>query len=300
MHPAPTLDDSDTRGSSSIALSLEAPDGYRLAADLVAPAEPPRAAVLIAPAMGVPRRYYAAFARFLASRGVASLALDYRGIGGSRATPLRALRATLTDWAELDLTAGADALARRFPHVPLRFVGHSVGGQLMGFVPDAPFDAAIFVGSQSGYWKHWDGAARAGMAVMWHAAIPSLVGALGYLPGRALGGGEDVPAGVARQWARWGRDPDYLGVSARELDGAWFGRWNGRLRSYAIADDGYAPERSVRALAAMYPRADREVRVVRPRDVGASRIGHFGFFRASFEPTLWTEAADFLVEPAPR
>lgn len=293
MLAAPTLDPGSV---PTRALSLTAPDGRAIAADLVAP-DDPRAAVLIAPAMGVPRGYYARFARFLGSRGLAALTLDYRGVGGSREGSVRDVRASLLDWAELDLVAGTEALTKRYGTLPMRFVGHSVGGQLMGFVPDVPFDAAVMVASQSGYWRHWDGAARAGMAVLWHAAIPAFVGTLGYLPGIALGGGEDLPAGVAKQWARWGRHPEYLGVSAREKGGAWFARWNGRLRAYAIADDAYAPERSVRALVAMYPAADREVRVVAPRDVGASKIGHFGFFRPALERTLWPEVASFLAEP---
>lgn len=280
---------------SSSVITLQAPDGVSLTGDLVLPPGPPCAAVVIAPAMGVRRRYYAAFARFLARRHqLASLTIDYRGIGDSRGAALRRTRASLTDWGELDLAAATDELARRFGGLPLRFVGHSVGGQLMGFVPDAPFERALFVGSQSGHWRHWDGARRAGMALLWHAVIPASTFALGYLPGRALGGGEDVPGGVARQWARWGRHPDYLGVSAREREGAWFGAWRGTLRTYAIADDAYAPERAVRALAEMYSGAAREVRVIAPRDIGARAIGHFGFFRERFEPTLWEDAAGFL------
>ena len=26
---------------------------------------------------------------------------------------------------------------------------------------------------------------------------------------------------------------------------------------------------------------------IAPRDIGVESIGHFGFFRAAFEPTLW-------------
>lgn len=308
--PAPTLEDRSQRQASQprpparaaegprpLELVLSAPDGVAVAADLVVPERPPRAAVLIAPAMGVQRRYYRAFAQHLAARHeLAALTIDYRGIGGSRLAHGRGAQVALTDWGELDLAAGCDELARRFGGLPVRYVGHSVGGQLMGFVPDAPFDRALFVGSQSGYWKHWDGPRRAGMALLWHAGIPAAVATLGFLPGAMLGGGEDVPGGVARQWARWGRDPGYLAVSARERDGAWFGLWRGQLRAYAIADDGYAPERAVRALVDVYRGAEREVRVVAPREVGATQIGHFGFFRKRFEETLWEDAARYLSE----
>jgi len=31
-----------------------------------------------------------------------------------------------------------------------------------------------------------------------------------------------------------------------------------------------------------------------PRELGAERIGHFGFFREQFRDTLWRDAADWL------
>ena len=61
-------------------ITVLADDGARLDADLVAPAAPRRAA-LLAPALGVPRRFYRPFAEFLAAEGVAVLAVDYRGVG---------------------------------------------------------------------------------------------------------------------------------------------------------------------------------------------------------------------------
>jgi predicted alpha/beta hydrolase len=76
--------------------------------------------------------------------------------------------------------------------------------------------------------------------------------------------------------------------------GASFTRWQGRLLSLAIADDGYAPPRSIEALGQMYRAATVRVREVAPREVGAKAIGHFGFFRRRFEPSLWTMATDHL------
>src|SRR5512142_76942 len=102
-------------------LAIPARDGFPLAADLFLPAGEPRAAALLAPAMGVPRAFYAAFAGHLAEQGIAALTVDYRGIGGSRegAGTLRGFRAALHDWAELDLAGALDALASRAPGAPL-------------------------------------------------------------------------------------------------------------------------------------------------------------------------------------
>jgi len=231
---------------------LRAADGYALAADVFHPAGPPRAAALVAPAMGVRRGFYAPLARYLAEAGVVALSLDYRGMGESRPASLRGFPARLRDWGEQDLAAGVTELSRRAPGAPLLWVGHSVGGQLLGLLPEAPVRAAVFLGSQSGWPGHWRGAGRAVMATVWWAFIPASTAVAGYLPMRALGQGEDVPAGVAREWASWGRHRRYIGRYADAAGGLGFARYAGPIRSYAFSDDAYAPLAGCAGLLALY------------------------------------------------
>jgi predicted alpha/beta hydrolase len=270
-------------------------DQAGITGDLFHPSCPPRAAVLVAPAMGVQRRYYAPFASFLAREGMAVLTIDYRGIGQSRdAAPRPALR----DWGEQDLPGALDLLASRFPGVPILWVGHSVGGQLLGIAGDGRIAAALLVGAQSGHWRFWSGAGRLKILALWYGIIPLAVRLLGRLPAAVLGGGEDVPAGVAREWAEWGRNRDYVLSFSRPRGGLAFATLSAPLLSYVAADDHYAPAASVEALLGYFTAAPSELRVVRPEDVGARSIGHFGFFRDRFEATLWRDAADWLARAA--
>ncbi|MCK6549937.1 alpha/beta hydrolase [Myxococcota bacterium] len=279
-------------------ITVVAPDGYPLAADLWLPPDgrAPHAAVVVGGALAVHRRFYGPFAAFLARSGLAALTFDYRGIGGSRGLgSLRGDRARLRDWGELDLTAAFAELARRAPGVPMHYVAHSVGGQVFGLVRDPPVVRAAFVASQSGHWRHWDGLARVGMFGVWHAVIPAFTLVTGRLPMSAVGRGEDVPPGVAREWATWGRDREYVLSYAKGLDGIAFHAWSGALRSYAISDDRSAPPRSIEALLPMYRAATKELVVWRPADAGVDVIGHFGPFVRRFEATLWAELRDWLV-----
>ncbi len=266
-------------------------DGLELAGDLFLPAGPPRAAVLIAPAMGVARGFYGAFASFLAREGMAALTLDYRGIGGSRDG---AIRPALRDWGEQDLPGGLDLLAMRFPGAPLLWVGHSVGGQLLGIADRGRIAAALLVGAQSGAWRLWPGAGRWQLLALWYGIIPLLVPVLGRLPSAVFGGGEDVPGGVAREWAEWGRARDYVLSYARPRGGLGFATISAPILSYAVSDDHLAPLPAVEALLGYYAAARRELRIVRPANLGTRSIGHFGFFRSRFEPSLWRDAADWL------
>ncbi|MGC3996748.1 MAG: alpha/beta fold hydrolase [Anaeromyxobacter sp.] len=280
-------------------LELAARDGYRLAATLHDPGQPPDGAVLIAPAMGVPRRHYQPFAAHLARSGLAALTVDVRGIGGSAPERLRGFPATLHGWGEQDLGGALDHLEARYPGVPLLWVGHSAGGQLLGLVESPRVAAALLVAAQSGHWRLWpDLRSRLLMAGLWWLVIPLLVPVLGRLPLRLLGGGEDVPAGVALEWARWGRDRRYILAHAGPRGGMGFAQHRGPLRSYAVSDDAYAPPATVEALAALFQEARVEVRHVTPQEAGVERIGHFGFFRPRFEPTLWAEAVAWLRHAA--
>lgn len=284
--------------STAEALSLKAADGRALAADFFAPAGRLRGAVLIAGAMGVPRRFYAAFASDLAAHGLAVLTLDYRGFGGSALTPLRRDSACISDWIDRDLPAAIDALAARAPGAPLFWIGHSVGGQLFGFMDTSRFAAALLVASQSGHWTLWDKPHwQRRMWLLGHLLLPGLALALGRVPGKLLGGG-DLPAGVARQWASWIRDPEYLGRLARTRDWADFARYAGPLRVVTIADDDYAPPRAGAALLGYFQKAQGERVVVAPADVGAQRIGHFDGFRAPFRDTLWPQWRAWLLAQA--
>lgn len=266
-------------------VTLIAEDGYRLGATLF---DGGRAPVLVLSATGVPQSFYAKFAAFLAERGFRALTFDYRGIGRSLHGDLRKLRARMSDWARLDAAAGFDFLKGKV-HV----IGHSFGGQAIGLLPEPERVAsALVVGSQSGYWRHWPALGRAWMWPVTHFALPALSRLHGYFPASRLGFGEDLPAGVAIEWASWCRHPRYLvgalGVEAR------YARLHAPLRAYAISDDPFAPPCAVAALLELYPNAPAEVRRLRPEELGTRSVGHFGFFREAFRDSLWREAADWL------
>lgn len=273
-------------------VEFPARDGYALAGMLFRPDTHNGRAVLVNPAVGVKQQFYSSFAAYLAERGFVVLTYDYRGIGASRREPLKGMTTRIRDWARLDAAAALDQLEQAAPGARLLAVCHSFGGNGLGIVPGIErYRAALFVGVQSGYWRHWRGVGRAGMWLLTHALLPALSRSLGYFPSRLFGQGEDLPAGVAIEWASWCRDPRY---AAGAVDDEGYARFSARIRSYWIADDRYAPRRATEALLELFPAATKELRPVEPSQHGGGRIGHFGFFRERFRDTLWREAADWL------
>lgn len=262
-------------------------DGFSLGGELFLPDGAPRACALVAGAMAVRAKFYAPFARALAERGVAALVFDYRGIGASRPDgTLKGFEAWFHDWGEKDIGGAVDLLEARFPGLPMHFVGHSAGSQLMGLVPDAPIASALFVASGTAYWRAYHGKGRAFMLALWYALVPGFTTLYGYLPMRLVGQGDDVPQGVAREWARWGKDPRYVGSYAEPRGGLGYTSYSGPLRMLAFDDDSYAPKDAAQSLLSLYTSARKELQL-RP-----GPMGHFGFFKT---PALWPEQVAWLT-----
>jgi predicted alpha/beta hydrolase len=273
-------------------LRIPALDRFELAATLYEPGGADnRSVVLINSATAVRREYYDGFARFLAAEGFTVLTYDYRGIGGSRPRRLAGFRARMRQWGEQDLAGALDWITDHLRPKRLLVAGHSVGGQIVGLAGNNHrIHALMMVASQSGWWGHWPVPSRYRIALTWYM-IPLVTRVYGYLPGR-FGTKEDLPAGVAREWARWGRRRSYLMES--ETLRAGFQRLRIPLLAYSFTDDDYAPRPAVEGLLDFYSEADVYHRHIAPRDIGASAIGHFGFFRDKFRETLWRDAAAWL------
>lgn len=275
---------------------IRARDGYVLSGTLY----PHRGAelgavVLVSSASGARQRYYSRFAAFLAGRGLPTVTYDYRGIGGSRPESLQGFEARFQDWGALDLAGAIATVRERFPGRRVLLVGHSAGGQLLGLADNAGEVAALLmVASGSGYYRLFPQRLR--MALTWRVVAPLLIQAFGKLPGWA-GTVEDLPAGVAAQWARWCLSPDYLLSEGGEARREAYASLALPLRAYGFTDDPFVPPEAARALLSIYADAAVDHRLLSPKDLGRP-IGHFGFFREPFRPTLWADAADWLANQA--
>lgn len=296
VHPrahAPASERDETRCAVET-VHFEAAGGALLAGTVFEPVDTRAAAtVVLHGATATPASYYRRFGEFLATSGLRVLTYDYRGIGGSRTGSLRGSRATMTDWAVHDASAAHALVASRWPDDPVAIVGHSFGGQLLGLA-EGPRGARAIVlfGSQLGWYGHWPLAERLRLGLIWRAVVPAVTSTVGYLPGK-LGMGEDLPRGVAEEWARWCMHPDYLFSDHPEAREG-FERITSPVLVWSATDDAYAPRASVEELVGKLSGAWVHHARVRPRDVGARSLGHFGFFRPRARDTLWRDTLGFI------
>src|SRR5689334_3948335 len=245
----------ETTQISTTDLTIPAADGFQLAATLFEPAQDNGRIVLVNSAMAVKRSYYRKYAAFLAGKGFTVITYDYRGIGGSRPSSLRGFKANLWEWGAKDLDALLAWIETHYPAQKLLIVSHSVGGQITGLTPRNTLIAGMFgVAVQSAYWRLWSGFWRWRTFFIWYVLIPVLAPLLGYIPGK-LGIGEDLPAGVALDWARGGRSPRYIldVYGGTALD--HFAAFTAPFIDYSFSDDTYSPYETVESLLTFYPNA---------------------------------------------
>jgi len=285
---------------------IPAADGYLLGATIYGAHENGRSAsvVIVNCATGVKASYYSRYARFLASHGHIAITYDYRGIGASRHASLRKFKASKFDWGSKDFDGVLQWAVRKFPSAKIAVVGHSIGGAVPGFsASNSRIDRMLTVGAQFAYWKDYALRARYSMFFKWHVFMPLVTLLLGYFPGRRLGWLEDLPAGVAYEWAFRKATLGETPPGQVDLPGAGRGateptRYFPALRcpmlAYSITDDPYGTPAAVLRLLAYYTGCDRSHVVVRPAELHLSEIGHFAFFHERFRDTLWRETLAWL------
>lgn len=276
------------------AFQLHAADGQALAAHWHAQAGGvARGAIVLAPATGVPQAFYLRFAQWLSARGVDVLRFDFRGIAASRPARLRGFVADFSHWA-LDLDAALGfALARGNP--PVSLVGHSIGGFLAPVAPNAQrLHRLVLVGAQSAYWRDFPHPQRWPLALLWHGVLPTVTRLVGYFPGRALRLGEDLPRGVAMQWAmRPWRDPWELAQFA-----SGYARALPPVHLIAADDDSFATPAALERVARRLAATELRTHIIASGTEGPRRIGHFGLFRSACAEQVWPRLLDLALPPA--
>ena len=267
----------DTRYNEMIA----ADDGRELRATWFEPREP-RGAVLLVPAMATPASFYRSLAGWLAEAGFLTLTFDFRGMGGP--AELRAEKGDILRWAG-DAASALEALVRRADGLPVTWIGHSLGGQVLPFAHHGLVDRVIAVASGNGYWRYNVPAVRWRAPLLWRTLAPTAIAAVGYFPGRRLGIIGDVPPNVMRQWGRWCRSPGYFEVDVPRIRERT-AHVTTPMTSVWFTDDELLTATAIDALDGLFVGTPVERLRLDPTGFGVDKVGHHGFYRESSR-VLW-------------
>jgi predicted alpha/beta hydrolase len=297
--PATLSRNTDARLIESRAVNFAAADGTPLVGTVFEPTQSASgnaSLIIIGGAAGVPSRFYARFANYLADLGHPVLSYDYRGIGLSRAGSLKGANIRMRDWCATDTPGAIDWATRAYPGRPLHWLGHSLGGFATGLAHNnAAIARQLSIATLSGYWRLLSSPERYRVRFLMGLVAPVVVRAVGYLPGWMMGG-EDMPGPAFLEWTGWCMDPRFMFGDPTLTEVKYLDQFRAPIRFAQIEDDIWGTQAAVRHIASHFTaNAERSIWTIRLADVGGKPIGHHGFFREQFRDTLWRQAYEWLV-----
>jgi predicted alpha/beta hydrolase len=277
-------------------LFIPTQDGYRLAGTEFTPVKSNGIALILNGATGVLRNYYQGFASYLCDAGFTVLTFEFRGIGESTSQSETSPQPSMLHWGERDMGDVLTFYTDRHSDKTIKGIGHSIGGQLLGVVPDNNrYKSFLNVASQHIHWKSWPLKQRPMAFSFFFIVLPLFYKLTGGLPKWVLGA-EYLPKQVAKDWSRFARKTwiaDSNGSPLRE----GFYTYTGSMRFIGLADDkNFAPPPAVKRLAGIFKNADKEVLIIKPQDYEMRSIDHFGFFKKKMNKRAWQECADWLAQ----
>jgi predicted alpha/beta hydrolase len=273
-------------------IDLTCSDGVTLCGRVYAAEGDATGALVIAAALGVPGKIYHDIALFFAAEGYSVLTFDYRGLGDR----LLDKPPRLSEWGSLDIQAAIECASGLPGGQQLFFIGHSIGGQLLGLAPSADkLKGTVFVAASFPFWKRYPMPRRLSIGFVFGVVVPVLSTLRSSIPLGILGmGSQRLPSSLVSDWARWVLKDDYLLDKSFGFDSRDYLRLSQPLLVFGFDDDWLVPVASLDKLLKFYGSMQVEKRLIASGKFDAAGIGHFGFFRKRRRSDLWADTLAWL------
>jgi len=277
---------------NSYEITITCADGTPLCGRVHAPESNANGAIVIAAALGVPRRTYDDIACYFATESYSVLTFNYRGL--SRNTLDKPPR--LSEWGSLDLQAAIEGAAQLPGGDELFVIGHSIGGQLIGLAPSADkLKGMVLVAASFPFWKRYPMPYRLSIGIAFGVLIPLVSAWRASFPLRMLGlGSEVLPSSLMSDWAKWILKDDYLLDEKFGFDPENYQRLTQPLLVFGFDDDKLVPKSSIEKLLGFYGSTNVDERFIDSGEYGIDGIGHMGFFRKKHRSGLWADTLRWI------
>ena len=273
-------------------------DGVVLRGTLLIP-DVPKAVIQFNCGTGTKREVYLSFLNYLAEQGFVCCLWEYRGSGRSSPGDMQGCTFTFSDYGIKDMPAIKSYLNHRFPHLPYLIVGHSAGGQQVGFMHNLEdVKGMVNIAVSAGYYANMPFAYRMRAYFYFYLFAPLSAAINGYVKGETLGLMENLPTNVVYQWRSWLTKPSYFfdkefyGISVPIGN---FSKLNFPIHVYWTVDDAISNQKNTEAFW-KHIKSTKDIAFTKlvPAEVGVKNIDHFGFFRRNMKDKLWVDIAKTL------
>jgi predicted alpha/beta hydrolase len=124
-------------------------DGRMICATCYSPLKPNGKNIIVAPAAYLVQREYRSFAVHFQQLGYNVFTFDYRGVGDSAPDCLKGCDARLQQWAVQDADAVIRYVKNSYPGTEVIYVGHGIGGELIGLAQASQYINKLVLASSS-------------------------------------------------------------------------------------------------------------------------------------------------------
>lgn len=256
-------------------------------------ADNPKAAVLLNPGTAMKTGFYIPFAEFLAAQGYHVMLWNYRGFDESRNGSLAGSEILFSDIGRRDIPAAIRKARELFAGLPLYCIGHSAGGQQLGFAPNCnEISGLITLGSSTGHFGGMPLAYRLKAHLFFKVISPLSTALFGYVKASSLKLMEDLPPKLAREWGRWCSkenfmfDPEFVA----SFDGEpYYHDYQFPVHAITADDDEIATQANSNGLWKHITSSQPiTFTCYRAADMPGKKIGHFSYFRRSHQ-RIWQD-----------
>ncbi len=266
-------------------------DGLKLKGTLLLP-DSPKAVIQFNCGTATKKEFYLSFLTYLAENGYLCCLWNYRGT--ERSDSLKNNEYKFSDYGIKDMPAIKAYLDSRFPTLPFLFIGHSAGGQQIGFIKNLDnVKGNINIAVSSGYYPNMPFGYR--MKAYFFFYIFSPISALfnSYVKAKPYGLMENLPKKVVFEWRDWLEKEDYF------FDTKFYGKTvpTGHYKSfkfpihvYYSSDDTISNAKNTKAFWRNVT-SEKEITFseLTPKEFGLKKIDHFGYFKINMKDKLWTD-----------
>lgn len=266
-------------------------DGITLKGSLLIP-DTPKAVVQFNCGTATKKEFYLPFLTHLAENGYLCCLWNYRG--SEKTDDLKHSDYRFSDYGTKDMPAIKKYLDNRFSHLPFLFIGHSAGGQQIGFINDLEnVKGSINIAVSSGYYPNMPLGYRMKAYIFFYIFSPASVLLNRYVKAKPYGIMENLPKKVVSEWRSWLEKEDYF------FDAKFYGKtipkghyknFKFPIHVYYSTDDTISNEKNTNAFWRNV-KSEKGITFTEltPNDFGLKKIDHFGYFRKNMKNKLWID-----------
>jgi len=261
---------------------IRSASGNEIEITLRIPAQNAKGVIQINTGTCIPQKVYWKFAEFLTKHGYITLTYDYSDAS------VYTSAVTHTAWLK-DMESVFDYVITSYPELKKYIIGHSSGGQFIGYMNNAcKADKIFLVAASNGYYKNLKWYMQWVMLFFWKIVVPFSVRKYGYMNNRLFGKNGGFPKNIILELRSWCFDPGFfVPYFAGKNISSYYDTITGPVIAYHLADDAITTKSSCIRILDLYRNAEQSFQTLQAVEFGMKQFGHRGFFFAAAGKELW-------------